>query len=74
MTFSEFEHVIRAAADITKEKHFIIIGSQAILASKQDTPRDLRHSMELDMYPRDAPQKAEELNCIGREWKPRGMI
>jgi hypothetical protein len=43
MNFEEFEHIIRAAANICNEKEFIVIGSQAILASKPDIPRELRN-------------------------------
>lgn len=58
---SELEHLIRAAGAITHERDFIIIGSQSILGPHPHAPDDLLLSMEADMYPRDAPGKAEEI-------------
>jgi hypothetical protein len=57
----EIDHIIRAAADVTGEQEFIIIGSQAILGNTVDDgfPADLLVSMEADMYPSQAPEKAE---------------
>lgn len=59
MNRQEFEHIVRAAAGITGEKEFIIIGSQSILGGFPDAPRSLRHSMELDLYPKNRPELAE---------------
>lgn len=37
----------------------IVIGSQAILASHPEPPEELTFSAEADLYPRDAPEKAD---------------
>jgi len=55
----ELEHLIRAAAEVTHEYEFIIIGSQAILGPIRNPPPELKMSMEADMYPRHAPEKSE---------------
>jgi hypothetical protein len=55
MKRSELEHVLRAAAAITQESDFIIVGSQAILAEYPDAPSELTVSMEVDIFPRDRP-------------------
>jgi len=47
----EFEYVIRACANATAGNEFLIIGSQSILGSVPDAPRELRVSMELDVCP-----------------------
>src|SRR6266508_6557476 len=52
MKRSDLEHILRASEDATGEKEFIVIGSQSILASSPDAPRELRQSMEADLYPR----------------------
>jgi hypothetical protein len=52
MRRDELEHVIGAAANITGEDEFVVIGSQAILASYPDAPPELLISMEADVYPR----------------------
>jgi len=59
MTKEQLQHLLRAAAGNTGEKVFIVIGSQAILATHPDAPRILKKSMEGDTYPRDAPEKAD---------------
>ena len=35
MTRRDLEHTIRATADVTRQRHLIIIGSQAILGQPQ---------------------------------------
>ena len=51
MNRQEFEHIIKACANATDRHEFLIIGSQSILASVPDAPRELRISMELDVCP-----------------------
>lgn len=64
----ELEHVIRAAAGITGEQEFIIIGSQAILGKHPDALRLLRRSIEVDLYPKNHPEKAIEIDgAIGEQ-------
>ena len=70
MKRQELEHIVRAAAGITGEKEFIIVGSQSILGKYPDAPHSLRHSMEVDIYPRDHPELAELISgCLG-EYSP----
>jgi len=55
----ELEHLIRAAADVTQEYEFIIIGSQSILGPIPYPPPEMKMSMEADMYPKNAPEKTD---------------
>lgn len=59
MEREELEHLIRAAAEVTQEYEFIIIGSQSILGPIPNPPAELKLSMEADMYPLNAPEKAD---------------
>ena len=59
MNRQELEHIVRAAAGITGENEFIIIGSQSILGKFPDAPRTLRQSMEADIYPKARPELAD---------------
>ena len=59
MQLTELEHVLRAAADITKEKSFVLVGSQAILLLLDTIPPSLLVSTELDLYPAMHPEKAD---------------
>jgi hypothetical protein len=52
MNAEQLRHILRAAAAVTGEREFVVIGSQAILASHSDAPRSLRKSIEGDTYPR----------------------
>jgi hypothetical protein len=57
----DLEHVVAAAAQISDEVEFVVIGSQAVLAA-DDPPAELLRSMEADLYPRNAPEKAEAID------------
>jgi len=59
MRRADLEHVIRAAGSIANTKELIIIGSQAILGSFPDPPAELTISQEADLYPADAPERAD---------------
>lgn len=62
MQSEEFEHVLAAAAAVTGEEEFIVIGSQAILGSVAAPPPALLVSMEVDIYPRHAPEAAIQID------------
>ena len=59
MTREQLEHVIRAAAAITQEQSFVVIGSQAVLLPYPGAHPDLLVSRELDLYPAMAPEKSD---------------
>ena len=68
MNRGQLEHIIRAAADITGETEFVIIGSQAILGQHADAPEALLISMEADIHPIHAPEKAIQIEgAIGKD-------
>jgi len=56
-----FDHVIGAAAEIAGLDEFVVVGSQAILGTHPDPPHALLESMEVDLYPRNAPEKGNEV-------------
>ena len=67
MKRSDLEHILRASKAVTGETEFIVIGSQCILARFPDAPRELRQSMEADLYPRFKPDLAKEIEgSLGR--------
>lgn len=59
MRREDLEHVLHAAADVTGENEFVVIGSQAVLGERPDAPAALVVSMEADIYPAAAPDKAD---------------
>lgn len=61
MRRQELEHVIRAAADVTGDDELIIVGGQAILGQFPDAPATMLASREADVYPRNHPERADEI-------------
>jgi hypothetical protein len=61
MRREHFEHVIRAAADIVRDE-IVVVGSQAVLGEHPDAPQALLKSLEVDLFPRNAPERAEEID------------
>lgn len=59
MQRSQLEHLIRAAAEITNQHEFVVIGSQSILGSVETPPAECTVSMEADLYPLQAPELAD---------------
>lgn len=64
MQRSQLEHLIRAAAEITNEYEFVIIGSQSILGSVESPPAECTLSMEADIYPLRAPELADLIDGV----------
>jgi hypothetical protein len=58
---AELEHVINAAAQITGDE-IVVIGSQAILGQFPKAPATMLRSMEADLYPRNDPSRAIEID------------
>lgn len=59
MTRDALEHLLRAAAAITNEEEFVVIGSQAVLGQFEHPPDALLVSIEADLYPRHAVEKSD---------------
>lgn len=59
MQRDEIEHVLRAAAAISKETSFVLVGSQAVVLLIDSPPKELLLSTELDLYPAMHPEKAD---------------
>jgi len=58
----DFLHVIAAAADVLKETEFVVVGSQAIIGHYSDPPAEMLRSMEVDLYPKNAPERGIEID------------
>lgn len=59
MNREQLEHVIRAAAAIAGDTEIVVIGSQAILGCHPDAPAELLVSADVDIYPRNRPERAD---------------
>ena len=59
MNRTQLEHVIRAASSIALDREIVVVGSQAILGRHPDAPPALCVSEDVDLYPRNHPDRAE---------------
>jgi hypothetical protein len=66
----QLEHLIRAAGAITGSTRIIVIGSQAVLGALPAAHTELLVSMEADMWPEDAPEKADLIDGTIGEMSP----
>ena len=70
MTKQQLEHILRAAAAITGQDRFVVIGSQAILGSHHNPPAELTVSIEADIFCMQSPQDAELIDGSIGEGSP----
>ena len=59
MKRSQLAHVLRAASEISGEKSFVLVGSQAALLLIDEPADRLTLSDEIDLYPPLAPEKSD---------------
>src|SRR6185437_15627750 len=68
MNRTQLEHIIRAASQISDDTEIVVIGSQAIHAQSAKLPPIAFLSTEADVYPRNHPERADEISveiCSG---------
>ena len=59
MTREQLEHAIRASCEVSEDTEIWIFGSQAILAEFPNAPKALRASIEVDVQPKNRPDKVD---------------
>lgn len=64
MTREQLEHAIRAACDVSGDSEVWVFGSQAILGQHPDAPETLRQSAEVDVAPRNLPDRADRIDGV----------
>lgn len=62
MTREQLEHAIRAACNISGDKELYIFGSQAILAQFPNASEELRKSIEVDLIPKNKPNRVDQID------------
>lgn len=62
MRREDLEHIIRVSGEITGEYEFVIVGSQSLLGGHPYPPAVFTASAEADIYPLNAPAKADEID------------
>lgn len=63
MNRTQLEHIIRAASQIADDPEIVVIGSQAIHAQNVMLPPIAFQSAEADVYPRNHPERAEDIDA-----------
>lgn len=63
----QLDHILRAAARITGERQFLIIGSQSLHGKYPDLPDDIARSAEVDLVAGKNVDRTEWLNVIGQD-------
>jgi len=66
----QLEHVIRAVSSIAGDTEIIVIGSQAILGRYPDAPAELLVSADVDVYPRNHPERSDLIDGSIGELSP----
>ena len=65
----QLDHILRAAGDITRQKQFVIVGSQALHAKRPDLVDDIVSSAEVDLF---APRQRDARDLLkGRTLRER---
>ncbi|RJQ51527.1 MAG: hypothetical protein C4530_19975 [Desulfobacteraceae bacterium] len=62
MTRDQLEHAIRAACDVSGDTELWIFGSQAILGEFPNAPESLRASLEVDIQPKNCPERTDVID------------
>jgi hypothetical protein len=57
MTFQQLQHAIRAACEVAGDNELWVFGSQAILSVYPEAPESLRTSIEVDVQPKNLPER-----------------
>ena len=71
MNRTQLEHIIRAASRISADSEIVVIGSQAIHAQdSKNLPPIAFQSEEADVYPRNYPERADDIDSAIGELSP----
>jgi len=62
MTRDQLEHAIRAACEVSNDTEIWIFGSQALLGEFPDAPESLRASIEVDVQPKNRPERVDAID------------
>jgi len=62
MTRDQLEHAIRATCDVSGDTEVWVFGSQAILGEHPNAPASLCASIEVDIQPKNHPDKVDDVD------------
>jgi hypothetical protein len=68
MRRSDLEHIIRASSAVAEDNEIVAVGSQAILGQFPNAPSELLRSIELDVFPKNKPERSDVIDgAIGEQ-------
>ena len=70
MTRDQLEHAIRAACEVSGDTEVWVFGSQAILGEHPDAPESVCASIEVDIQPKNHPDKVDDVDGSLGELSP----
>jgi len=70
MTRAQLEHAIRAACEVSGDTEVWVFGSQAILGEHPDAPKSVCASIEVDIQPKNHPDKVDVVDGALGELSP----
>ena len=62
MNLKALARLLRAAARVTKHRHFVIVGSLSAIGASTDPPGRMVQSIDVDLFPKLDPERLEEIN------------
>ena len=62
MNRTQLEHIIRTASQISGDSEIVVVGSQAVHAVDKRLPPIVFQSQEADVYPRNHPDRADDID------------
>jgi len=62
MNREQLEHAIRAACNVAGDQELYVFGSQAILAQYPEAHQELRKSIEVDLSPKNKPDRVDRID------------
>jgi hypothetical protein len=54
MRKKKIDHILRAAAAVTKQQKFVLVGSEEVIARAKNIPLGMMFTPEIDIYAPDA--------------------
>jgi hypothetical protein len=54
MKLSKIDHILRAAANVSGQTRFVLVGSAAVVVRRKDAPANMAMTLEIDIYAPDA--------------------
>jgi hypothetical protein len=69
MRKKSIDHILRAAAAVTKQQKFVLVGSAAVIARAKNVPLGMMFTPEIDIYAPEADDIEFASACRSSAWR-----